>query len=134
MKPKFLCVKREIFTDKSTVSKCYFDGKYQCYALEDTIRRGPKVPGETAIPGGTYKVAIAFSGRYEKPMPYILDVPNFSHIMIHCGNTPEHTRGCILVGETTMDNFVGNSKAAFDKLYPKIVDAVISTGLMLEIG
>jgi hypothetical protein len=60
------------------------------------------------------------------------DVPNFQYILIHTGNTDEHTAGCLLVGETQQDldkgkdGFVGGSGDAYKKLYPKVRDALLA--------
>jgi hypothetical protein len=63
-------------------------------------------------------------------MPHVLDVPNFEGIRIHTGNKPEDTEGCILVGEdatTLTDAWIGQSKAAYNDLLPKI-NAAIAAG------
>src|SRR5665213_2087036 len=74
------------------------DGEVQCNTLED-IPRETKVPRETAIPSGTYKVVLTESeavneGRLWSPsgkLPLLLDVPGFSGIRIHAGNTDKDT-------------------------------------------
>jgi len=54
-------------------------------------------------------------------MPHLLDVPMFTGVRIHSGNTDEDTEGCILVGSTIVnENFIGNSKVAFDQLFSKL--------------
>jgi hypothetical protein len=95
------------------------DGKFYYYTLEDMYRE-KKVKGVTAIPYGTYEVIINFSNRFQKPMPLLLNVPNFEGIRIHNGNTAEHTEGCILVGFTKSKDFIGNSKSAFVQFMPKL--------------
>ena len=76
-----------------------------------------KVQDETAIPSGRYEVILNMSNRFKKYMPLLLNVPNFSGIRIHAGNTKEHTEGCILVGvEDGNDGFLGNSRSAFNEL------------------
>ena len=37
-------------------------------------------------------------------MLHITNVPNFEYILIHCGNTDEHTSGCLLVGDSQENN------------------------------
>lgn len=65
----------------------------------------------SCIPEGVYecrrKESIRFGGCYE-----LLNVPDRSNILIHAGNTPEHTHGCILLGLVIGHDFVGKSKRA----------------------
>lgn len=114
----------------STVGELFIDGKFECYTLEDPVRDlskpNGKVPGQTAIPAGTYAVLINMSNRFKKLMPLLLDVPLFEGIRIHSGNTAADTEGCILVGTTKIGradrpaDFVGNSRAAFTALFAKM--------------
>ena len=117
-------VKRFEFKDTYTIGKMYIDGIYECYTLEDVVRNGTKVIGKTAIPTGEYKVIIDASVRFKQDMPHILNVPNFTGVRIHSGNTSAHTEGCILVGTTwSGKDFIGNSKAAYKKFFEKLKKA-----------
>ena len=125
---KEIYLKRYWFTEKSTIGELYYDSldKRECYVLEDKVREaGVKVYGETAIPAGEYKVVVNFSNHMKKQLPQILNVPGFEGIRIHSGNTDKDTEGCLLVGEkwTSGDLIIG-SRAAFSKLFPKILEAV----------
>ena len=114
-------VKRFEFKDTHTVGKMYVDGIYECYTLEDAVRNGTKVLGKTAIPIGTYKVIIDASTRFKQDMPHILDVPDFTGVRIHSGNTSADTDGCILLGSTWAGkDFIGNSKIAYKKFFNKL--------------
>jgi len=57
-----------------------------------------KVPKETAIPAGVYRVRRTWSPRYQRDMPEVLEVPAFRGIRIHSGNSDDDTEGCILPG------------------------------------
>lgn len=114
--------------------------KFLCYTLEDEFRE-TKVMGETRIPAGTYRLSLrewgGFHERYakrfrnlHKGMLWVRDVPDFTHILIHCGNTDEHTAGCLLLGQTqtsnraSPDGFVGRSTEAYVDVYPVVADAL----------
>ena len=114
--------------------------KFLAYTLEDE-QRNEKVFGETRIPNGTYKLGLrkvgGYHARYSKRFPHIhigmlhvLDVPGFEYILIHCGNTDEHTAGCLLVGDSqennqiTTDGFIGKSTQAYKRIYPRIAEAI----------
>jgi hypothetical protein len=107
-----LLLKRIALRDDYTIGKLYIDGSYFCDTLEDRVRdlaKEAKVPAKTAIPSGTYKVMVNTSPKFKRLLPRLLDVPHFDGILIHRGNTPEDTAGCILVGENKQIGKVLNS-------------------------
>ena len=53
-------------------------------------------------------------------MPRLLSVPGFEGILIHPGNGPEDTNGCILVGDNLKKGRVLNSRTRFSQLYAKM--------------
>ena len=138
-----LDVIRTQFGKDATNGLLFIDGVFECYTLEDEVR-DVKVHSETAIPLGTYKIKFRniggfdtkYTARYgstfHKGMLELQDVPNFKYILIHTGNTDQHTAGCLLVGETQQDldkgkdGFVGGSGDAYKKMYPKVRDALIN--------
>ena len=93
-----LTLLREPTIGASTFGVLFVDGRFECFTLEDALREGPKVHGETAIPAGTYGVQVTFSPRFRRRLPLLLGVPGFEGIRIHPGNHHEDTEGCILVG------------------------------------
>ena len=107
-----LRVERRFLKPEYTIGRLEVDGKYFCDTLEDRVRdlnREKKVPGETAIPAGCYEVVVNWSPRFKRKLPRLLNVPEFEGILIHRGNTPEDTAGCILVGENKAKGRVINS-------------------------
>jgi hypothetical protein len=128
-----LTLLRKEFTQKSTIGSLLIDDQFFCFTLEDVVREGDKVNGQTAIPFGIYKVIIDFSNRFKKDMPHILDVPNFEGIRIHSGNTDADTEGCILLGFTKQRDFIGNSRLAFDAFFPKLQQGVKNGEVTIEI-
>jgi Family of unknown function (DUF5675) len=117
-------IKRDAFTDNSTIGELYIDGKYECETLEDVDRKleagGIKIAGKTAIPRGSYKLIIDHSERFDRDMPLLLNVNGFTGVRIHSGNTCEDTHGCVLVGEDRSPDWIGNSRVAFGDLFAKI--------------
>ncbi len=83
-----------------------------CYTLEDRVKDynkdgdlndegEKKVYGETAIPFGKYDIEVTWSPKFKRNMVLIKDVPEFSGIRIHGGNTKDNTFGCPLVAYQT---------------------------------
>lgn len=79
-----------------------------------------KVPGESAIPAGRYRVALTWSNRLQRVLPLLLDVPGFTGVRIHAGNTAADTAGCLLVGQLREAAAVLDSRAALAALLPKL--------------
>lgn len=99
------------------------NGIFECFTLED-IPREVKIKGETAIPAGRYQVIIDFSNRFQVRMPLIVNVPGFTGVRIHWGNWAKDTDGCPLVGTTKGVDFIGNSRAAYNRLFKKLENAL----------
>jgi hypothetical protein len=91
------------------------------YTLELPIKDG--LAG-SAIPTGTYSITITFSPHFNRLMPLINGVPNRSEIRIHPGNSARDTEGCVLVGDAESSDFIGQSDAAFNQLFPRIETAI----------
>jgi hypothetical protein len=78
-------------------------------------------------------------GEMHKGMLWLQDVPNFKWVYLHPGNKKEHTEGCILVGDTLNNNqlengFTGKSSQAYKRIYPGIVDAILSGEASIQIS
>jgi hypothetical protein len=119
-----ILVARRPSSDGCTIGQLYINGKWQSWSLEDRVRSGPKVPGETAIPAGRYRVSLFRSPHFETLVPLLHDVPGFAAIEIHPGNTATDTRGCILVGFGLHGAALTNSRLAFDAIVSMIAAAV----------
>jgi hypothetical protein len=126
-----LKVLRTTFTDRSTIGELYVDDAFACFTLEDMVRP-VKVPGMTAIPEGVYVMTVSFSSRFRRLLPEIHNVREFTGVRLHPGNTDADTEGCILVGQTKGANFIGNSRAAFNKLFPRIQEAAQREKIFIE--
>lgn len=128
-------VERFEHSPEETFGRLFIDDQQYCLTLEDQ-HRDVKVKGDTRIPAGTYKVGLvnspSFSPKYGHEMLWIKDVPNFTGILIHCGNTEDDTAGCLLVGEkvgviptkTGPKRGVIRSREAYNKIYPIIAGAI----------
>lgn len=99
--------------ERYTISHLFLGPTYLCDALEDRVRNLPdevKVYGQTAIPAGIYKISLEYSPKFKRELPYLHDVPYFTGILIHAGNTDKDSAGCILVGENKVKGHVVNSR------------------------
>ncbi len=116
---------RKWFTDTSTIGGLLIDGRFECFTLEDKARPvGVKVKGRTAIPEGHYQVVVDYSTRFGRYMPRLLNVPNFSGVRIHPGNSDVDTEGCILVGHSKRVDSLLESRKAYAELFEEIAQAV----------
>lgn len=121
---------RDEFNDDCTLGKIYNGDMFCCYSLEDTVREISlpverwKVKGMTAIPRGRYHVMITFSNRFQKYLPELQDVPGFTGIRIHAGNTSADTEGCILVGMQRSGSRLYDSRVAMRALQSQIEKAI----------
>ena len=137
-----LQVIRTQFGQDATNGMLFVDGLFECYTLEDQYQ-AVKVMHETCIPEGTYDIKFRtvggfhtkYKAKYGKAHHGMLhlqpDPKGFKYILIHAGNTDEHTSGCLIVGETQQDldlsddGFIGHSGKAYSKLYDKVAKQLL---------
>lgn len=129
---------REPSLESATHGVLFTDGHFACFALEDVLREMPgqpvsawKVPQQTAIPAGRYRVIVTPSQRFHCDLPLLVDVPGFTGVRIHPGNGPLDTEGCILVGQDRAPGRVLRSRLAFDSLFARI-QAATETWIVVE--
>jgi hypothetical protein len=122
-----------------TLGDLSLDGEHFCFTCEDVVREQEGVPvkdwkiaGKSAIPRGTYQVIVNHSQRFKRELPLLLNVPGFTGVRIHPGNTADDTEGCILVGEKLGEDSVLESRMAFGRLMVEI-EAALDSGDLVHI-
>ena len=118
-----LLIIRDTFTAESTVGKLFVNGEEFCDTLELTWQDNQR--RISCIPSGEYKVRIRLareSGSRDYIHLLIQDVPNRDYVLFHRGNTAKDSRGCVLVGQSRKQDFVGNSRLAMDLLMKEIIN------------
>lgn len=112
------------FAETRTLGSLYQGDWFLGFTCEDRDRNlelcGIKIPKQTAIPRGYYRLTVSMSKRFGKIMPEILDVPQFSGVRIHGGNTEEDTEGCPLLGAIKTATGVRDCRDANAKLIKRI--------------
>lgn len=153
--PPVIQIERSWKKDKYTVGRLYVDGEYWFNTLEDKDRdlhsgmgvvtiKSKKVYGETAIPRGQYEVTLAatvtfksrtWAKKYGGLVPLLHKVKGFDGILIHPGNTPADTRGCILPGLNTKVGQVTSSTSCYYRLMDEVFMPAHKAGqtVMLDI-
>lgn len=137
------------FGRKSTGGLFLIDNQPEGMIVEDE-RRKVKVKGETCIPTGTYKLGLRTEGgmhadyakrfaAFHKGMIWILNVPGFEWVYLHCGNLEKHSDGCPLINTSmimTPDyEFEGReSEKAYRRIAPRITDAILGDGAEIVIS
>ena len=138
-------IKRFADNGDTTLGILFINGVFECFTVEDEERKIKK-KGETRVPNGTYKIGVRNSGgfhsrykaRYGNMHKGMLCIYNekdwilkndgmvFQYILIHTGNTDEHTAGCLLVNDAVSGRtFTGSSsRDAYKDMYPKIINAL----------
>ena len=140
-----LTVKRTALRSSYTLGELYIDGQFFCSTLEEKDRgltqnmsveqiKSMKVPGETAIPKGTYRVTLdVVSPKFSKypfymqtcggKLPRLIDVKGYEGVLIHVADGPKRDsllQGCIGIGNLSAEEYLMNGKKVFVELYNKL--------------
>lgn len=110
---------------KATIGQFFINGSQYCHCLEPALTN-PVNEGHPRIPAGRYPVGLRNSPHFGPDTPEILKVPGRSDILIHAGNFPKDSLGCLIVGlkYTPGEWEVHESKEARDHIYAEIRRAV----------
>jgi hypothetical protein len=139
-------IKRFADNGDTTLGALYINGIFKCFTVEDEERKGAKVQHETRVPNGIYNIGLRTEGgfhekfkvkfpAFHKGMLCIYNAPDwkivndgktFQFILIHTGNTDEHTSGCLLLNYgVDGKKFIGSdSVGAYSDVYPIILKAL----------
>ena len=113
---------RDTFTEESTVGELFINGERICDTLENPWRDNQR--NISCIPEGEYPVRLRLA-RESASRDYlhllVQDVPNRDWVLVHRGNFPSQTKGCVLVGLGTQQDVVHNSVLAMDLLIKEIL-------------
>jgi hypothetical protein len=112
------------------------DGHRLCYVLEDAVREVEgepvsswKIHGKTAIPAGEYQITLEDSPRFGPDTLTVNNVPGFSGVRMHAGNTESDTEGCPLLGmEVTPTGIMGGTSRPAVSLVKQVVQQAIRRG------
>ena len=114
---------RDTFTEESTIGELFINGERICDTLERPYFNNQR--NISCIPEGVYPVRLRLP-RESATRDYIhllvQDVPDRDWILVHRGNFPYQSQGCLLVGLGTEQDVVHNSVLAMDLLIKEILN------------
>ena len=110
-----ITILRHLADSSGTYGKLFIDNKFICFTLEPS-NFDISATNKGCISEGDYEFKITHSMRLLYFSPQLFNVPNFTGIRIHIGNSKKDTSGCILVGQFLIGSRIFYSKKAFTEL------------------
>lgn len=142
-----ITVERFLENGITTISRVLIDGiDHGFKGLEDAYH-AKKIYGKTRIPAGIYSLKVQnaghvhsrYSARFAKihrGVLLIANVPGYTGVLIHIGNTATETQGCLLIGKSYIlhsgDYMLQNSTLAYLDFYGRVIEPVIQGGVNIE--
>lgn len=155
-------VKRVSDNGETSLGVIYLDGVAVCGSVEDQEQKGDKIKHESRVSNGKYKLALrregSYNARYSKKYAdrdggkwhrgmlcvytdkeWVLrcdDGKVFQYILVHTGNTDDHTSGCLLPNYVLdfLKDRGSRSGDAYDAIYPVLRDSIEASKLVDEWG
>ena len=114
---------RDTFSENSVIGELFLNGERMCDTLENPWLDNKR--NISCIPEGEYPVRLRLA-RESASRDYlhllVQEVPNRDWVLVHRGNFPSQTKGCVLVGLGTQQDVVNNSRLAMDLLMKEIIN------------
>lgn len=108
---------RDSFSSSSTDGVLFVDSRPFCNTLEPSVGKKVKYGKGCCVAPGIYSIDFHYSPKFGKYMLTLCGVRGRSSILIHSGNTPDDTVGCILVGERSTFGVLSYSGSTLSKLF-----------------
>lgn len=130
----YITLLRYMDDGQTTLGLMFLQGKFFAYTLEDT-HQDEKNHGNTRIPQGVYPLQLnrnvtGLTQTYRNKFSWfdfhveIKEIPNFSLVYIHIGNTHIDTKGCVLIADgvnaADPQKMISHSRLAFERFYKTI--------------
>ena len=115
---------RDSFSTSSTDGVLFVDSRPFCNTLEPAQGKKVKYGKGCCIAPGIYSIDLHYSPKFGKYMLTLCGVSGRSGILIHSGNTPKDTVGCILVGKREECGRLSYSRSNLDKLFDCCLEAI----------
>lgn len=115
---------RDSFSSSSTDGVLFVDSRPFCNTLEPAQGKKDKYGKGCCIAPGVYSIDFHYSPKFGKYMLTLCGVRGRSGILIHSGNTPKDTSGCILVGKREECGRLLYSRSNLDKLFDCCLEAI----------
>lgn len=115
---------RDSFSSVSTDGILFADGCALCNTLEPAIGKKVKYGKGCCIAPGIYSVDFHYSPKFGKYMLTLCGVRGRSGILIHSGNTPKDSAGCILVGKRENVGVLANSRDTLNMVFDRCLEVI----------
>lgn len=119
-----LMLVRDSFSSSSTDGVLFVDSRPFCNTLEPAQGNKVKYGRGCCIAPGIYSIDLHYSPKFGKYMLTLCGVRGRSGILIHSGNIPKDTVGCILVGKREECGRLSYSGSNLDKLFDCCLEAI----------
>lgn len=115
---------RDSFSSVSADGILFADGLALCNTLEPPIGKKVKYGKGCCIAPGIYSVDFHYSPKFGKYMLTLCGVRGRSGILIHSGNTPKDSAGCILVGKRENVGVLANSRDTLNMVFDRCLEVI----------
>lgn len=115
---------RDSFSSSSTDGVLFVDSRPFCNTLEPAQGKKVKYGKGCCIAPGIYSIDLHYSPKFGKYMLTLCGVRGRSGILVHSGNTPNDTAGCILVGQRENIGVLSNSRSTLDKVFDRCLEVI----------
>lgn len=119
-----LMLVRDSFSSSSTEGVLFVDSLPFCNTLEPAQGKKVKYGKGCCIAPGIYSIDFHYSPKFGKYMLTLCGVRGRSGILIHSGNTPKDSAGCILVGKRENVGVLANSRDTLNMVFDRCLKVI----------